>query len=336
MVGNKAQFPGVLWRQCELRRNINTTCYVKSVKKTPLHTYVLKIHVCHVQPFHKKVTESKKGKWGHYFTDLIGRLTWLNTFTVCIYFKYIYCFKLCNNYQKSFNPSTIHPLATISKAISNQHRRVKWEKRGLVFAVFVFCFTDRLLRLRISTVTVKITLGEGPCTTGSEQHRENGSVPLSYFWNWSILAPSREVCPLTKREAKEAQVATTKFRARMRMEKLTARRTAESQPHAHKVVTRRSSASGHAAPTAPGLEPDGQVWADANWQPFKLWHHFCGPWRRSKLQAGSLRKALVFTLPSLCRFHSSHTLPDKRGKVENRQKGKEQDKMKKTADLRKE
>lgn len=236
VVANKARFPGVLWRQCELRWNSNTTCYVKSVKKTPLHTYVLKIHVCHVQPFHKKVTESKKGKWGHYFTDLIGRLTWLNTFTVFIYFKYIYCFKLCNNYQKSFNPSTIHPLATISKAISNQHRRVKWEKRGLFLLFLFFCFTDRLLRLRISTVTVKITLGEGPCTTASEQHRENGSVPLSYFWNWRILTPCRKLYTLTGREAEKAQVATTQFEACMRTEKLTACRTAENQPHAHKVV----------------------------------------------------------------------------------------------------
>lgn len=36
------------------------------------------------------------------------------------------------------------------------------------------------------------------------------------------------------------------------MEKLAACRTAENQPHAHKVVPRPSSASGHAAPTPPG------------------------------------------------------------------------------------
>lgn len=210
------------------------------------------------------------------------------------------------------------------------------EKRA-VFAVFVFCFTDRLLKLRISTVTVKITLGEGPCTTGSEQHRENGSVPLSYFWNWSILTPCRKMYTLTKREAKQAQVATTKFKARMRMEKLAACRTSENQPRGRAHGGHPCSPRpGHAALTPPGLEPGGQAWASANWKPFKFWHHFCGLWRRSKLQAGSLWKALVFTLPSLCRCHSSHTLLDKRKKVENRQKGKEQDKMKKTADLRNE
>lgn len=79
-----------------------------------------------------------------------------------IFILNICCFKLCNNYQKSFNPSTIRPLATISKVISNQHRKVKWEKRG---RVFFCCFPSALKNRLLRTVTmVKITLMEIPCT----------------------------------------------------------------------------------------------------------------------------------------------------------------------------
>lgn len=62
----------------------------------------------------QKVEEIDKENGGCYFTDFIGRLTWLNTFTVYVSLN-IYCFKSCSNYQKSVSPSTTHPLATIPK-----------------------------------------------------------------------------------------------------------------------------------------------------------------------------------------------------------------------------
>lgn len=85
----------------------------------------------------------------------------------CLYLN-IYCFKLCNNYQKSFNPSTIHPLVTISKVISNQHRNVKWEKSGRVdFFLNFFVFFASALKIGfwgLWITAVKISLMKIPCT----------------------------------------------------------------------------------------------------------------------------------------------------------------------------